>query len=266
MTAQRLTHAEAEALWRAWYERRDASARDHLVLSYAPMVRYLASRKVRELPSHCELDDLVSCGLIALVEAVERFRPEKGATFEQHAWTRVAGSIVDELRRQDFASRSTRRLGRKAERVVEAWYAKHGVEPTEQELAKALDVSVAELRERSAELDRSDVLSLNAPTRTGGEDGLMVEIGDTVESVRGNDTERTFFAGERSSIVRKAIESLSERERRVLTMAHVEELPGAQIGRILGVSESRVSQILGEVRAKLRAAVEGYDTGEVVAA
>ena len=106
--------AEAEAMWRAWRERGDVSSRDRLVLAYAPMVRYLASRKVRELPAHFELEDLVSCGLLALVQAVDRFDPVKGATFEQYAWTRVSGAIVDELRRHDWASRSSRRLRRHA--------------------------------------------------------------------------------------------------------------------------------------------------------
>ena len=102
-TAQRLSPAEAEALWRNWRERRDGSSRDRLILSYAPMVRYIASRKLRELPAHCDLDDLASSGLVALMEAVDRFDPAKGASFEQYAWTRVSGALVDELRRHDWA-------------------------------------------------------------------------------------------------------------------------------------------------------------------
>ena len=104
---RRLTGRQAEALWRSWKIAGNSRSRDSLILAYAPMVRYLASRKARELPSHCELDDLISCGLLAIIEAVERFDPAKGATFEQYAWTRVAGSIVDELRRQDRVSRSS---------------------------------------------------------------------------------------------------------------------------------------------------------------
>src|SRR5215475_13388486 len=117
--SRRLNGAEAESLWRAWKNRGDSNARGRLVLAYAPMVKYLASRKARELPSHCELDDLVSCGLVAVVEAVDRFDPAKGATFEQYAWTRVAGSIVDELRRQDRVSRSSRSLARSIDRTQE---------------------------------------------------------------------------------------------------------------------------------------------------
>ena len=95
--AQRLTSSEAEGLWRNWKERGDSGSRDRLVLAYAPMVRYIASRKVRELPAQCELDDLASSGLVALMEAIDRFDPAKGASFEQYAWTRVAGALVDEL-------------------------------------------------------------------------------------------------------------------------------------------------------------------------
>ena len=115
--AQRLTSSEAEGLWRGWKEQRDSSSRDQLVLAYAPMVRYIASRKIRELPAHCELDDLASSGLVALIEAIDRFDPAKGASFEQYAWTRVAGALVDELRKQDWASRSVRREGRRIERA-----------------------------------------------------------------------------------------------------------------------------------------------------
>ena len=93
------------------------ASRDRLVLSYAPMVKYLTCRKVRELPAHCQLDDLVSCGLLALIAAVDRFDAAKGATFEQYAWTRVSGAIMDELRRQDWAPRSLRRSGRAIERA-----------------------------------------------------------------------------------------------------------------------------------------------------
>ncbi len=158
--SRRLTGPEAEALWRAWKERGDSRSRDRLVLAYAPMVKYLASRKARELPAHCELDDLISCGLVAIIEAVDRFDPTKGATFEQYAWTRVAGSIVDELRRLDRVSRSSRRLGRSIERTQERWLIQRGRQANEQELAEqaAEDRHLHRLRERTSRLDRAHVL------------------------------------------------------------------------------------------------------------
>jgi RNA polymerase sigma factor for flagellar operon FliA len=265
-SAQRLSPSEAESLWRAWSVRHESAARDKLVVSYSPMVKYLAARKVRELPSHCELDDLISCGLVALVEAVDRFDPKKGATFEQYAWTRVSGAIMDELRRQDWASRSARRLARKIERTRDSWYAAHGSYPTEAELAQKLELPVDELRDRMEELSRSDVVSLNAPAR-GTEEALPLEIGDTIMAAAGeHEPERATLSGERSAIMRDAVAKLSEREQKILALVHVHELQGAEIGRILGVSESRVSQILAGIRRKLHDAVNAYDSMEDLAA
>ena len=123
---------------------RDSGSRDQLVLAYAPMVRYIASRKVRELPAHCELDDLASSGLVALMEAIDRFDPAKGASFEQYAWTRVAGALVDELRKQDWASRSVRREGRRIERARDSFFARTGTMPTEAGACGELGTTVDE--------------------------------------------------------------------------------------------------------------------------
>lgn len=260
--ATRLTPAQAEALWRAWSVKRDQSARDRLILSYAPMVRYLASRKVRELPAHFELDDLVSCGLLALVNAVDRFDPAKGATFEQYAWTRIAGAIMDELRRHDWASRSSRRLGREVEKVRDSFLVRNGRMPSEDELAGALKMQVGELRTRLEELDRADVVSLNAPAGATDDAGSL-EVGDTIEAERSEgQPELATLASERSRVLREAIESLSDREREILTLLHVHHMKGAEIGKLMGFSESRVSQILAAIRTKLRERVAAYEASD----
>jgi RNA polymerase sigma factor for flagellar operon FliA len=257
-TAQRLTSSEAEGLWRNWKERRDTRSRDQLVLAYAPMVRYIASRKVRELPAHCELDDLASSGLVALMEAIDRFDPAKGATFEQYAWTRVAGALVDELRKQDWASRSVRREGRRIERARDAFFARHGTMPTEIELAAELGFTVDELRVCLEDIDRSDVASLNAPAR-GGEDALPVEVGETIQAPGDGGPEQTLLASDRNAAMRAAVARLSDRERHILALVHVQEVPGAEVGRMLGVSESRVSQILAGIRRKLKDQLDSYE-------
>ena len=257
---RRLSAAEAEALWRRWKTSGDTEARDRLVLAYSPMVRFLTARKVRELPSHCELEDLVSCGLLALLTAVDRFDPAKGATFEQYAWTRVSGAIVDELRRQDWASRSVRRHGREVERARDRLVVRNGSQPSELDLAAELKIPIEELRSRSIELERAELLSLNAPTRRGDDEGGLSEIGDVLVADDAElDPERSLLAGERAAAFRAAIQSLSERERCVLELVHVHQLPGAEIGRRLGVSESRVSQILSGVRAKLKKELARYE-------
>jgi RNA polymerase sigma factor for flagellar operon FliA len=253
---RRLTGPEAEALWKAWKLRGDVRSRDRLVLAYAPMVRYLASRKARELPAHCEIDDLVSCGLVAILEAVERFDPVKGATFEQYAWTRVAGSIVDELRRQDRVSRSSRSLARSIERTQDKWLVKTGRQANETELAEELKITVSELRDRTGEIDRAHVVSLNAPA--GDEQGR--EIGETIGAAPGpGDPDRALLNREKTAAFKDAIATLSDREREVITMVYVQGMQGAEVGRMFGVTESRVSQILASARTKLRTELTAYE-------
>ncbi len=263
-TSQRLTTSEAEALWRTWKTCRDTRSRDRLVLAYAPMVRYIASRKVRELPAHCDVDDLESAGLVALLETIDRFDPAKGASFEQYAWTRVAGALIDELRKQDWASRSVRREGRRIERARDSFVVRQGILPTEVELAAELGTTVAGLRASLADIGRADVGSLNAPAR-GADDAALVEVGETIQAPEGDhEPEAGLLGADRSAAVRAAIKRLSEREREVLALVHVEELPGAEVGRMLGVSESRVSQILSGIRGKLQHRLDTYDAAAAV--
>ena len=257
-SGRRLTPSEAETLWRAWKTKNDTEARDQLILSYAPMVHYLASRKARSIPPHCEVDDLVSCGLMGLVAAVDRFDPTRGATFEQFAWTRVNGAIVDELRRLDWAPRSVRRNERETEQARDRFQAKEGRPPTEAELAATIGVSVDELRVRFSELERAAVMSLSQ--KVSGSESSVAEIGDTIEAqeLEGN-PENALLARDRVATLRAAIQSLPERELQVLASVHVHQIPGAEIGRQLGVSESRVSQILASARRRLQLAMSQYD-------
>jgi RNA polymerase sigma factor for flagellar operon FliA len=257
-TNRRLAAQATESRWRAWKSCGDRQARDRLILAYSPMVKYLALKKARKLPAHCELDDLVSCGLVAVVEAVDRFDPIKGATFEQYAWMRVTGAIVDELRRLDRVSRSSLVLARSIERTQDAWFARIGTQPSESELAGELKIKVQELREIQSELDRAHVVSLNAPTSRGQEQ--QTEIGEAIAAPIGrHDPERALLARERLECLRAALTTLSERERMVLGLVHVSQIQGAEVSRLLGVTESRVSQILSSARRKLRDELASYE-------
>jgi RNA polymerase sigma factor FliA len=241
---------DAEALWRAWRDHGDTRARDRLILSYAPMVKYLACRKMRELPSHVELDDLVSAGLIALIGAVDRFDPDKGATFEQYAWRRVSGALLDELRGQDWAPRRLRRSGRAIAQARDELQSRKGRLPSELELACKLEQGVAELRRELEDLSRAEVLSLSKATQ-GLDHPQSVELGETLEAPPGShDPEVVTLARERLAVVRQAISGLSQREQQIL-MANIENVPGLDIARAFGITESRVSQIMTSIRRKL---------------
>ena len=218
------------------------------------------------LPPHCELDDLVSHGLVALIEAIDRFDPSKGASFEQYVWTRVAGAVIDELRRRDWASRSARRTGRAIDRERDRFYAREGVLPSEEQLAASVSLSVDKLRSALVEIERADVGSLNASTLVSDDD-VAIEVIDTVEAAPGeHDPEQSLLGKERMNAVRRMVAELSERERHVLLLVHTHELPGAAIGHLLGVSESRVSQILSGVRTKLQTKLHDYDANHHAAA
>src|SRR3954452_2928134 len=171
----RLPDADALALHTQYRETGDARLRDRLVIAYAGIVKHIVYRKVRELPAWCEVDDLLSCGIEALIAAVDRFDPERGATFEQYAWTRVHGAVLDELRRQDWAPRPLRRWERDIAKAREQFIAIHRRKPSEDELADALAIDREQLHKLRQDLQTSDLTSLNSLV-VDGEDGQIERI------------------------------------------------------------------------------------------
>src|SRR3954452_4898980 len=154
-TRKRISHEETLALWKKYRETNDPQLRNRIVLTFAPLVKYIVYNKIRELPARCEVDDFISCGLEALISSIDRYDPEKGATLEQYAWTRIHGAVLDELRRQDWAPRSLRRWERDINKAREQFTAVHGRRPTEEELADALATTVDGLRQREHEIQAS---------------------------------------------------------------------------------------------------------------
>src|SRR5688500_1004961 len=156
-TKKKISSDDALALWRAYKVTGDVEARNRLVLTYAPLVKYIVFKKVRELPARCEVDDFISCGLEALIASIDRYDPSRGATLEQFAWTRIHGAVLDELRRLDWAPRSLRRWERDIARARDQFAAVHGRPPSRAQLAEALAMPVEELRRRQDEIAVSDV-------------------------------------------------------------------------------------------------------------
>jgi RNA polymerase sigma factor for flagellar operon FliA len=229
--------------------------RDRLVLTFAPLVKYIVYKKVREMPARCEVEDFISCGLEALMHSIERYDPTKGATLEQYAWTRIHGAVLDELRRQDWAPRSVRRWERDIDNAADAFTSLHGRRPTPDELAEALGIEVGELRRRRSEVTRSDLTSLN--TLVMSDDETRIERIDTLastdERLHPDQAAATSQAKEK---FREAFAQLAQREREIAVMLYVKNLMLAEIGEVLGVSESRVCQIHAEMKKKLRKALD----------
>src|SRR5919106_4484070 len=158
---KRISSEDALALWREYKTTGDIQVRNRLVMTYAPLVKYIVFKKVRELPARCEVEDFISCGLEALIASIDRYDPDKGATLEQFAWTRIHGAVLDELRRQDWAPRSLRRWERDIHRARDQFVAVHNRHPSKEELADSLATTVEELTTRQDEISSSEVTSLN---------------------------------------------------------------------------------------------------------
>jgi RNA polymerase sigma factor for flagellar operon FliA len=245
------------ALWQEYKQTGNPRLRDRLVFTYAPLVKYLAYQKVRELPARCEIDDFISCGLEALITSIDRYDPAKGATLEQFAWTRIHGAIIDELRRHDWAPRSVRRWERDIRAARERFTTVHGRPPAREELADALSIGVEDLRRWENDILVSDVTSLNSLLLV--DERTHVERVDTVASTaRELQPQSASEISEAKRRFRDAFETLTPREREIAVLLYVKELTLREIGEILGVSESRVSQIHSGIKRRLRTLLEGH--------
>ena len=247
----RLSAEDALTLWIEHQRTGDPALRDRLVLTFAPMVKYIVFCKVRDMPARCEVDDFISSGLEALIRSIDRYDPDKGATLEQFAWTRIHGAVLDELRRNDWAPRSLRRWDREVTRAREQFAGLYGRRPERDELATAMGVTPAELQRRQDELARSQVASLNALVHS--DEDTAVERIDTLPSFdRGCDPEHSAMMTVAKERFREAFHCLPPRERKVAVLRYVHNLTLREIGEILGVTESRVCQLHAQVLRNLR--------------
>jgi RNA polymerase sigma factor for flagellar operon FliA len=258
--ARRFSQVEALTLWRRYRATNDPKLRDRLIMTYAPLVKHIVYRKIREVPSHQEADDYISRGLEALITSIDRYDPARGATLEQFLWTRIHGAVLDELRRQDWAPRSVRRFDREVAKAARSFRAIHGREPRDDELADALAVSVDELREHRADVVRADVGSLNTTTSDSADDEGGLERVETLHS--GDERTRPEHAAmitDTKDAFRKAFETLNTREQEVIVLLYVKHLTLREVGEVLGVTESRVSQLHSGIRKKLRERLAGHE-------
>jgi RNA polymerase sigma factor for flagellar operon FliA len=247
----RTSSVQVHQLWTA-YRGGDARARDELVTALIPLVKHIAYRKARLLPGHCDVEDLVSCGFEALLGSIDRYDPSKGATLEQYAWTRVHGAVLDELRRSDWAPRSVRRWERELAEVRDRFTSVYGRSPSDTELSQAAGISLSEVRRLLSEIARSQVASLNEPVAED-DGGDSVEAIDRVPSQdRSCDPEYAFMRKAQADEIRNAFSRLSQRERQLAVLVHVNEMSLQEAGELLGISQTRASQINRQIKTALR--------------
>ncbi len=233
--------AEILGVWEEYRESGDSESRDRLVLTFAPLVKYLAYAKVRVLPPHVRVEELISSGLEALIRSLERYDPAKGATLEQFLWMRIRGAITDELRRQDPAPRSLRKIQRQLSRARREFRAIHHRQPSDEEACEAIGITGDQLRVHELDVvTKGSVGSLNVVVSDG--EGSPIELGDLLVAVDA-DPEAAMFGKVDSEALSTALSTLTPRERRVIELLHFHEMSLVEVGQIIGVSDSRVCQI-----------------------
>jgi RNA polymerase sigma factor FliA len=250
---------ELRELWRRYKNEGDDRARERLVVAYSPLVKFIAGRMASGLPSHVEEADLVSYGLLGLIGAIERYELDRDVKFETYAVARVKGAIIDELRSLDWVPRSVRSRARDIERANAALEAELGRAPTDEEMAARLEMEVEEFHDALLEIANSSILALDDlwtfADPEGG--GSQISVLDTIKDPQAADPEAEAHATELKDRLADAIESLPERERLVVALYYYENLTLREIGEILGVTESRVSQLHTKAVLSLRSRFQG---------
>jgi RNA polymerase sigma factor for flagellar operon FliA len=241
-----------QELWDRFKASADEGAREGLIIHYSPLVKYVAGRVSVGLPNTIEQADLTSYGIFGLIDAIEKFDPTRNIKFETYAINRIRGAIIDELRAVDWIPRSVRSKAREVERALAELQSDLHRPPTDGELAEKLGLSVDDLQQSLNRINLVSVVALDELLGGTGEKGESLSLVDTLEDPGAADPVASFENTEMRHILAKAVETLPERERLVVTLYYYEGLTLAEIGGVLGVTESRVCQMHTKAVLQLR--------------
>ena len=239
---------QVEALWVRFKGSGDSGIRERLILHYSPLVKYVAGRVGAGLPRSVDQNDLASYGLFGLIDAIDKFEPDRGFKFETYAINRIKGAILDELRALDWVPRSVRSRARRIETGIAELEHKLQRSPSEEELSSFIDMDIDELRDALAEIGRSGMAALDEFVSGDSQ----TSMGEMLADPGGISPEMAFQAEETRRGLVDAINRLPDRERLVVTLYYYEGMTLAEIGDVLGVTESRVCQIHAKTMMSLR--------------
>jgi RNA polymerase sigma factor for flagellar operon FliA len=244
--------AAIAALWQEFKETGDGQLRERLILHYSPLVKYVAGRVGVGLPPNIEQADLVSYGIFGLIDAIVKFDITRAIKFETYAISRIKGAIIDELRAIDWIPRSVRYKAREVEKAYAALESRLHRTPTEPEVAEELGISLEELHAIFSQVSFVNVIALDELLNVGGERGDKLSLVDTLEDTKAEDPVQAFETEETKYLLARAINTLPEREKIVVTLYYYEGLTLAEIGQVLGVTESRICQMHTKAVLQLR--------------
>ncbi|HLY50602.1 MAG TPA: RNA polymerase sigma factor WhiG [Solirubrobacteraceae bacterium] len=248
---------ELQDLWRRYKSTGDERARERLVIAYSPLVKYVAGRMSSGLPGHVEESDLISYGLGGLISAIERFDLSREIKFETYAITRIRGAIIDELRNLDWVPRSVRARAREIEKINQKLEAKFQRAPTDEEMATELGVTIDEFQETLLQISNSTIVALDELWNVQDATGDQVSLLDTLPDREAPDPQQLVDQSELRDRIADAIALLPEREKLVVALYYYENLTLREIGEVLGVTESRVSQLHTKAVLRLRSKLQG---------
>jgi RNA polymerase sigma factor for flagellar operon FliA len=243
---------ELKDMWRRYKSSGDERARERLVVAYSPLVKYVSGRMASGLPAHVDEADLISYGLVGLINAIERFELEREIKFETYAITRIKGAIIDELRSLDWVPRSVRAKAREIERANAKLEHRLQRAPTDEEMAKELGVGVPDFLASLLQISNSTIAALDELWTVGDASGDQVSLLDTLQDPGAPDPAAVMAQTELKDRVADAIARLPEREKLVVALYYYENLTLREIGEVLGVTESRISQLHTKAVLRLR--------------
>ncbi|MDH3359714.1 MAG: FliA/WhiG family RNA polymerase sigma factor [Desulfobulbaceae bacterium] len=229
----------------------DPAIRSELILTYTPLIKYIAARLAVRLPSHVAIDDLISCGTIGLIDAIEKFNPEKKVQFKTYAEFRIKGAMLDELRSLDWVPRSVRRKVTNLERTYSELEKKLGRPATDEEVAKALDLTqdgFYKLLDETKTISFMDIDMLRHKNMIPDDRGSIAEI----FAADGTDPFSALNIAEIRNVIADAITDLPEKEKLTVSLYYFDELTMKEIGEVLGYTESRISQMHSKAMLRLR--------------
>lgn len=247
-------------MWNNYRAHKDMEIRDYFVRQYAPLVKYVAGKVAVGMPGSVEFDDLVGYGVFGLFDAIEKFDPSKHVKFKTYAVTRIRGAIFDELRSNDWVPRSIRQKAREVEDTVRQLEATLGRAATDAELAHEMNLPLKDFQQLLLKISSTTVMSLH-DLGHGGDDGDRISIEESVESPASMNPDVLVEKDEIKRVMLEAIRELPEKEQRVLVLYYYEELTLREIGEVLEVTESRVSQLHTKAIIRLRAKLTNLKRG-----
>jgi len=255
-----LLNKTEEELWIIYKKTKDPKIREHLIKQYAPLVKYVAGKVAMGKPGNIEYDDLVGFGVFGLIDAIEKFDPDKNVKFKTYAVTRIRGSIYDELRAIDWIPRSIRKTMKEVETAINKIEGQTGKVATDQEIANELGVDIREFYSLLTKISGTSLISLS-DTWYSGDDNDKIAIIDTIESPSNMNPDVSVERDAVRDIIAKAIEELPDKEKKVLVLYYYEELTLKEIGEVLDVTESRVSQLHTKAIIRMKAKVAEIKEG-----